>query len=74
VFEVTQNAFIVFSANPSALLGLRALSFLVSGLLHRLVYVSAGLALIMGFMGIKLILHYTHLQAPGVPEISTPSP
>jgi tellurite resistance protein TerC len=71
VFGVTRHAYIVFAANAFALLGLRALFFLVAGLLDRLVYLSTGLALILAFIGIKLILHYAHLRAPSVPEIST---
>jgi tellurite resistance protein TerC len=71
VFGVTQHAYIVFVANAFALLGLRALFFLVSGLLDRLVYLSAALALILGFIGVKLILHYLHLQNHSIPEIST---
>jgi tellurite resistance protein TerC len=71
VFGVTRHAYIVFAANAFALLGLRALFFLVSGLLDRLVYLSAGLALILAFIGVKLILHFLHLHAHAVPEIST---
>jgi TerC family integral membrane protein len=71
VFGVTQHAYIVFVCNAFALLGLRPLFFLVSGLLDRLVYLSAGLALILGFIGVKLILHFGHLHADRVPEIST---
>ena len=71
VFGVTQHAYIVFVANAFALLGLRALFFLVSGLLDRLVYLSAGLSLILAFVGLKLILHFLHLHASAVPEIST---
>ena len=70
IFGVTEEAFIVFAANAFALLGLRALYFLVSGLLDRLVYLSTGLALILAFIGIKLILHYAHKQEDSVPEIS----
>ncbi|GAA1863228.1 TerC family protein [Pseudonocardia ailaonensis] len=73
VFGVTSEAFIVFAANAFALLGLRALFFLVKGLLDRLVYLSAGLAVILAFIGVKLILHWLHVDiAPGVPEIPTP--
>jgi hypothetical protein len=61
----------VFSANAFALLGLRALFFLVSGLLDRLIYLSIGLSLILAFIGAKLILHFAHLQASHVPEIPT---
>jgi tellurite resistance protein TerC len=71
VFGVTQHAYIVFVANAFALLGLRALFFLVSGLLDRLVYLSAALALILAFIGIKLVLHFLHLSEPSVPEMST---
>lgn len=71
VFGVTEEVFIVFAANAFALLGLRALYFLVSGLLDRLVYLSTGLALILVFIGLKLVLHYLHLQNDAVPEIST---
>jgi tellurite resistance protein TerC len=61
----------VFVANAFALLGLRALFFVVSGLLDRLVYLSAGLSLILAFIGVKLILHFVHLHDHSVPEIST---
>ena len=71
VFGVTQHAYIVFVANAFALLGLRALFFLVAGLLDRLVYLSTGLAVILGFIGVKLVLHFAHLHSAGVPEIST---
>jgi len=71
VFGVTQEPFIVFTANAFALLGLRALFFLVSGLLDRLVYLSTGLSLILAFIGVKLVLHFLHLQVESIPEIST---
>ena len=72
VFGITQEVFIVFTANAFALLGLRALYFLVSGLLDRLVYLSAGLALVLGFIGVKLILEFLHTDiSESVPEIST---
>ena len=71
VFGVTSHAYIVFCANAFALLGLRALFFLVSGLLDRLIYLSVGLSLILAFIGVKLVLHFAHLHAHGVPEIST---
>jgi tellurite resistance protein TerC len=72
VFGVTQHAYIVFVANAFALLGLRPLFFLVSGLLDRLVYLSGALALILAFIGAKLILHFLHLHDHSAPEISTP--
>jgi tellurite resistance protein TerC len=71
VFGVTQHAYIVFAANAFALLGLRALFFLVAGLLDRLVYLSTGLALILAFIGLKLMLHFAHLQSHAIPEVST---
>ncbi|GAA1350462.1 TerC family protein [Saccharothrix algeriensis] len=73
VFGVTEEPFIVFTANAFALLGLRALFFLVKGLLDRLVYLSTGLAVILAFIGVKLILHWAHVDlSPSVPEIATP--
>ena len=71
VFGVTQHAYIVFVANALALLGLRPLFFLVSGLLDRLVYLSTGLAVVLGFIGLKLVLHFAHLQVEALPEVST---
>jgi tellurite resistance protein TerC len=71
VFGVTDQPYIVFTANAFALLGLRALFFLVTGLLDRLVYLSSGLALILAFIGVKLVLHWGHGLDPRVPEIST---
>ena len=61
----------MLAANVFALLGLRALFFLVAGLLDRLVYLSVGLSVILTFIGIKLVLHFGHLQHHGIPEIST---
>ncbi|MEV6282619.1 TerC/Alx family metal homeostasis membrane protein [Kribbella sp. NPDC051770] len=72
VFGVTDEPFIVFAANAFALLGLRALYFLVKGLLDRLVYLSAGLAVILAFIGVKLILHWAHVDIDtAVPEVPT---
>jgi tellurite resistance protein TerC len=72
VFGVTSEAYIVFVANAFALLGLRALFFLVKGLLDRLVYLSTGLSLILAFIGVKLVLHWAHEDvSTSVPEIST---
>lgn len=71
VFGVTSEPYIVFVANAFALLGLRALFFLVKGLLDRLVYLSIGLAIILAFIGAKLILHWAHGIWTGVPEVST---
>jgi tellurite resistance protein TerC len=71
VFGVTQEPYLVFAANAFALLGLRALFFLVQGLLDRLVYLSAGLAVALGFIGVKLVLHWAHTLWEAVPEIPT---
>ena len=71
VFGVTEEAFIVFTANAFALLGLRALYFLVSGLLERLIYLSAGLSVVLAFIGVKLVLHYLHDLDGSIPEIPT---
>lgn len=71
IFGLTQDAFIVFTANAFALMGLRQLYFLLGGLLQRLVYISYGLAFILGFIGVKLILEALHASevswAPEVP-------
>ncbi|GAA2583639.1 TerC family protein [Winogradskya consettensis] len=73
VFGVTEEAYIVFVANAFALLGLRALFFLVKGLLDRLVYLSTGLSLILAFIGVKLVLHWLHEDIwHDAPVISTP--
>jgi tellurite resistance protein TerC len=71
VFGVTEEPYIVFVANAFALLGLRALYFLVQGLLDRLVYLSTGLSLILAFIGVKLVLHWGHGLDERVPEIKT---
>ncbi|TFC94661.1 MULTISPECIES: TerC/Alx family metal homeostasis membrane protein [Cryobacterium] len=71
IFGITDEAYIVFTANAFALLGLRALFFLVKGLLDRLVYLSTGLSLILAFIGVKLVLHWGHGLDDRVPEIST---
>ena len=71
IFGLTTDAFIVFTANAFALMGLRQLYFLLGGLLQRLVYLSFGLAFILGFIGVKLILEALHSSgvswAPEVP-------
>jgi len=71
-FGVTSETFLVFSANAFALLGLRALYFLVKGLLDRLIYLSLGLSIILMFIGVKLILTYLHEEFTSIPKISTP--
>jgi tellurite resistance protein TerC len=70
-FGVTQEPFLVFAANAFALLGLRALYFLLKGLLDKLVYLSLGLSIILMFIGAKLILTYVHEVFKEVPKIPT---
>ncbi|MGH3980859.1 MAG: TerC family protein [Pseudonocardiaceae bacterium] len=71
IFGLTQEPYLVFTANAFALMGLRQLFFLIGGLLDRLVYLSKGLAFILAFIGAKLILEALHHQglswAPEVP-------
>ena len=71
VYGITSEPYIVFAANAFALLGLRALFFLLYGLLDKMVYLSLGLAIILGFIGFKLILHWAHGVWSWVPEIDT---
>ncbi|QGK70646.1 TerC/Alx family metal homeostasis membrane protein [Allosaccharopolyspora coralli] len=60
IFGITQDPFLVFAANAFALMGLRQLYFLLGGLVNKLVYLSTGLAVILGFIGVKLIIHAFH--------------
>ncbi|MFO7691049.1 MAG: TerC family protein, partial [Cryobacterium sp.] len=60
IFGITQSPFIVFTANVFALMGLRQLYFLLGGLLERLEYLKYGIAVILGFIGVKLVLHALH--------------
>jgi tellurite resistance protein TerC len=60
IFGLTEEPYLVFTANVFALMGLRQLYFLLGGLLDRLVYLSYGLALVLGFIGLKLILDALH--------------
>ncbi|MBG0830368.1 TerC family protein [Planomonospora sp. ID67723] len=72
IFGITRHPLLVFSANAFALLGLRALYFLIEGLLERLVYLSVGLSAILGFIGVKLILVFLHEDvSSSIPEIPT---
>ncbi|MDO5628693.1 MAG: TerC family protein [Mobilicoccus sp.] len=57
IFGITQNVFLVFTATAFSLMGLRQLYFLIDGLLDRLIFLSYGLAAILGFIGVKLVLH-----------------
>lgn len=56
IFGITQEAYLIFTANVFALMGLRQLFFLLGGLLDRLVYLNVGLAVVLGFIGVKLVL------------------
>src|SRR5690242_12300903 len=60
IYGLTRDPYIVFTANLFALMGLRQLYFLIGGLLERLIYLSYGLAFLLGFIGVKLILHAMH--------------
>lgn len=72
ILGLTSEGFLVLSANAFALMGLRQLFFLVQGLLDRLIYLSKGLAIILAFIGVKLILHAVHeLWWEAAPKIST---
>ena len=82
IFGLTKEPYLVFACNAFALLGLRQLYFLIDGLLDRLVYLHYGLAVILGFIGVKLILHALHENTlpfinggqgfESVPEVGTP--
>jgi len=81
IFGITESPFIVFTANLFALMGLRQLYFLLGGLLDRLVFLKFGIAFILAFIGVKLVLHAMHVnELPFInggepiswaPEIST---
>lgn len=60
IFGITQEPYLVFTANVFALMGLRQLYFLLGGLLKRLVYLSLGLSFILAFIGVKLVIHALH--------------
>lgn len=62
IFGITEEPYLVFTANVFALMGLRQLYFLLGGLLQRLVYLSLGLAFILAFIGVKLVLHALHVN------------
>jgi TerC family integral membrane protein len=71
VYGITGDPFLVFATNAFALLGLRALYFVLQGALSRLVHLGYGLAAILGFIGVKLVLHWAHGIWASVPEIPT---
>lgn len=76
IFGLTKDPYIVFTANAFALMGLRQLYFLLGDFLNRLVYLSKGLAIILGFIGVKLIIEALHgvgihkIGAFKIPEVS----
>lgn len=70
-FGVTQEPYLVFAANAFALLGLRALYFLMKNLVQKLIYFSLGLSFILVFIGIKLIMLWVYQEFGSVPKIST---
>ena len=71
VYGITEDPYLVFATNAFALLGLRALYFVLAGALDKLRYLGYGLAAILVFIGAKLGLHWAHEQWKGVPEVPT---
>jgi TerC family integral membrane protein len=72
VYGITEDPYLVFTTNAFALLGLRALYFVLHSALAKLVHLNHGLAIILAFIGVKLVLHWAHGVWPAVPEIPTP--
>jgi TerC family integral membrane protein len=71
VYGITGDPYLVFATNAFALLGLRALYFLLAGALSRLVHLGYGLAAILAVIGVKLVLHWAHGIWPSTPEVPT---
>lgn len=71
VYGITDNAYLVFVTNAFALMGLRALYFLISGVLSKLVHLGHGMALILVFIAVKLVLHWAHTVWHSVPTVPT---
>jgi tellurite resistance protein TerC len=71
VYGITADPYLVFATNAFALLGLRALYFLLEGALSRLAHLGYGLAVILGVIGVKLLLHWAHGVWPAIPQIPT---
>lgn len=71
VYGITGDPYLVFATNAFALLGLRALYFVLEGALTKLTHLGFGLAAILGFIGVKLVLHWAHGVWPGVPTVPT---
>jgi tellurite resistance protein TerC len=72
VYGVTEDPYIVFATNAFALLGLRALYFVLHNALSRLRHLNHGLGIILAFIGVKLVLHWAHSVWPQTPEVPTP--
>ncbi|ONI87949.1 tellurium resistance protein TerC [Actinosynnema sp. ALI-1.44] len=72
VYGITKDPYLVFATNAFALLGLRALYFVLHTALAKLTHLNHGLAIILAFIGVKLVLHWAHEIWPGVPQIPTP--
>jgi tellurite resistance protein TerC len=70
ILGLTTSTYVVITANIFALMGLRQLYFLLQGLMDRLVHLSRGLAFILAFIGVKMVLHSIHSLGVHVPEIS----
>jgi tellurite resistance protein TerC len=70
ILGLTTSTYVVITANIFALMGLRQLYFLLQGLMDRLVHLSRGLAFILAFIGVKMVLHAIHSLGVHVPEIS----
>lgn len=71
VYGITDDPYLVFATNAFALLGLRALYFVLEGALKRLVHLGFGLAAILAFIGVKLVLHWAHTVWVWIPEVPT---
>ncbi|MFI7587936.1 TerC family protein [Spongisporangium articulatum] len=71
VYGITGDPYLVFATNAFALLGLRALYFLLNTALSKLVHLGYGLAAILGVIGVKLVLHWAHGVWPSVPTVPT---
>jgi TerC family integral membrane protein len=72
VYGVTDDPYLVFATNAFALLGLRALYFVLHHALSRLRHLNHGLGVILAFIGVKLVLHWAHTVWPQVPDVPTP--
>jgi tellurite resistance protein TerC len=70
ILGLTTSSYVVITANIFALMGLRQLYFLLQGLMDRLIHLSRGLAFILAFIGVKMVLHAIHSLGVHVPEVS----